>query len=39
MQPKKHPKKWNCEHYAVKPLFLQNSVGTFEKWTKINVHF
>ena len=21
MQPKKHSKKWNCDHYAAKPLF------------------
>ena len=39
MQPFFSTKKWNCEHYAANSLFLQNSVGTIEKWTKINVHF
>ena len=39
MQPKKHTKKHILLHYAANSLFLQNSVGTIEKWTKINVHF
>ena len=39
MQPKKHTQNHICDHYAANSLFLQNSVGTIEKWTKINVHF